>query len=249
MPTRFPTGISTEKKGKPLSEFGLPDPVGLWHQWYDDFNFYTVESGGLATTAASNWIITTTQDGRGSATEAVNDEKNGCLKLTNAAGDNDLDFLQTTQEIIKIDSTKRFVFKSKFKVSDATQSDFVMGVQIRDTTPLAVSDGIFFQKDDGDASLDIYCQKTTSDSKSATAIATVADDTYLEAAFAYDANQYITAYVDGSQVGQLDLKSGSNAAVTDFLPDTELCVSFGIQNGAAAAKIMTIDYILAANER
>ena len=71
----------------------------------------------------------------------------------------------------------------------------------------------------------------------------------LEAAFAYDANQYITAYVDGAQVGQLDLKSGSNAAVTDFLPDTELCVSFGIQNGAAAAKSMTIDYILAANER
>ena len=239
MPTRFPSGISTEKKGKPLSEFGLPDPVGLWHVWYDDFNLYT----------AADWVITTTEAGSGAATEAINDEKNGCLKLTNDDADNDLDFIQTVKEIIKLDSTKRFVFKSKFRVSDATQSDFVIGVQIRDTTALAVSDGIFFQKDDGDASLDIYCQKTTSDSKSATAIATVADDTYLEAAFAYDANQYITAYVDGSQVGQLDLKSGSNAAVTDFLPDTELCVSFGIQNGAAAAKSMTIDYILAANER
>jgi hypothetical protein len=239
MPTRFPAGISTEKKGKPLSEFGLPDPVGFWHQWYDDFNKYTV----------GDWIVTTTEAGTGSATEAINDEKNGCLKLTNAAGDDDLDFIQTASEIIKIDSTKLFVFKSKFKLSDVTQTEFVMGVQIKDTTPLSASDGIFFQKDDGDAYLDVYCQKDTSESKAAHAIATMSDDTYLEAAFAYDANQYITAYVDGAQVGQLDLKSGSNAAVTDFLPDTELCVSFGIQNGEAVAKVMTIDYILAANER
>jgi hypothetical protein len=42
---------------------------------------------------------------------------------------------------------------------------------------------------------------------------------------------------------------GSLSASSTYLPDTELTVSFGIQNGEAVAKTMTVDYIFAAKER
>ena len=80
------------------------------------------------------------------------------LLLTNAAGDNDLDFLQLKGEAFKL-STIRKHTSSRFKVSDATQSDFVMGLQITDTTPLATTDGVFFIKDDGDTNLDSIVEK------------------------------------------------------------------------------------------
>ena len=38
-------------------------------------------------------------------------------------------------------------------------------------------------------------------------------------------------------------------ANTNLVTDEELTVSFGIQNGEAAAKTMTIDYVVAAVER
>jgi hypothetical protein len=39
------------------------------------------------------------------------------------------------------------------------------------------------------------------------------------------------------------------SASSSYLPDTDLTVSFAIQNGAAAAKTMTVDYIYAAKQR
>ena len=46
-------------------------------EFVDDFHGYT----------ATDWVITTTEAGTGSATEVVQDESFGVLKLTNAAGD------------------------------------------------------------------------------------------------------------------------------------------------------------------
>jgi hypothetical protein len=34
-----------------------------------------------------------------------------------------------------------------------------------------------------------------------------------------------------------------------YLPDTELTISFGIQNGEAVAKTMSVDYVFCAAER
>jgi hypothetical protein len=42
---------------------------------------------------------------------------------------------------------------------------------------------------------------------------------------------------------------GSTPAVTDYLPDTDLSLGFGIQNGEAVAKTMTLDYVGVAKER
>ena len=120
---------------------------------------------------------------------------------------------------------------------------FRSGLILTDTTPLDATDGIYFQKDDGDAQLDIYVRKdATTGSTSVSNVATVVSDTFLTVGFEYDGMQTITAFVDNALVARLDASS-------TYLPDTLLNVSFGVQNGEAVAKTLTLDYIFAAQER
>ena len=223
------TVATKAKKDQPMF---MPLPSDQTHYGY--FNdFMTYNSG--------DWTITTTEDGTGSATEVITSGAGGQFLITNAAGDNDHDFFNLKGESFLITGSKRAYFSARFKVSDATQSDFVMGLQITDTSPLAVSDGIFFIKDDGDTNLDFIVEKDST-STDTTAIHTMADDTFVTVAFFIDPDTSLVHYSvnNAEPVG----------VVNTNLPDNEeLTVSFGIQNGAAAAKTMTIDYVTAIVER
>jgi hypothetical protein len=203
----------------------------LFYQYANDFMTYN----------SGDFTITTTEAGTGSATEALTSGAGGQLLLTNAAGDNDLDFLQLKGESFKLSSSKRAFFEARFKVSDATQSDVVMGLQITDTTPLAVSDGVYFLKDDGDTNLDFHIEKNGTDTTTS-AVTTLADDTFVTVGFFIDPSTSQVSYFIGSAepVGVVN---------TNLPDDEELTVSFGIQNGEAAAKTMTIDYINVICER
>ena len=218
-----------------MGEFPSPDPFKNV-EYFNDFIGYT----------AAHWTVTET----GSATQANSDGDGGLLLITNASSDNDASFQQLVTEFITPAAAKKIWFRSRVKVSDATQSDFVIGVHVTDTSPLSATDGIYFQKDDGDTNLDFYCQKDSSSGQLAnSAIATVADDTFLELSFYFDGYQYLYVYVDGVIKATQDLLGGSTPAVTDYLPDTDLSLGFGIQNGEAVAKTMTVDYIGIAKER
>lgn len=198
-------------------------------RWFDDFHAYT----------AGDWTLTTVEAGAGSATEAVGNLAGGVLVVTNDAADDDSDFFQWPKETFKWVSGKKMAFRARFKVSDATQSDLVFGLQITDTTPLAVTDGIYFRKDDGDALLDfVVIKDSTATTK--TAIATLVSDTYVEVEFYYNGTEFLL-FVNDVAVG--------SAAVTNVPDDEELTVSFGIQNGEAVAKILSVDYIDVVAER
>lgn len=230
--TRFPNGVTNVSQRSSLGAFGAPDPT-KFHTYFNDFDTYVV----------GDWVITTTEAGAGSATEALADADGGVLLITNDAADNDNDFFQKVGESFLMEAGKEAWFKARFKVSDATQSDFVIGLQITDTTPLDATDGIYFMKDDGDALLDIYCRKNaTTGSTSATGIATVVADTYMTVGWYYDGKSAVKYFVNDVHVGTLD---GSST----YLPDTELTVSFGLQNGEAVAKTMSLDYIFASKAR
>lgn len=231
-PTRFPNGVTNVQSVSTLGGFGAPDPT-KFHVFFDDFDNYT----------AADWTITTTEAGSSSATEALTDADGGVLLITNDNADNDCDWFQKVGESFKMEAGKKAWFKARFKVSDATQSDFVMGLQVTDTTPLACTDGIWFRKDDGDANVDFICQLDDSTGKNtATACTTVADDTYISLGWYYDGASTVEAFAN-------DVKVATLSASATYLPDTELTISFGIQNGEAVAKIMAVDYIFAAKER
>ncbi|MBE16552.1 MAG: hypothetical protein Unbinned6354contig1000_15 [Prokaryotic dsDNA virus sp.] len=225
MPTRFKGGITTAAKADPLGEFILPDMTKA-HIYFNDFDHYL----------AADWTVTEV----GVATQALTNADGGVLLITNAAADDDSSFSQKVGESFKAESGKKMWFEARLKVSDATQSDWVVGLQITDTTPLDVTDGIYFQKDDGDTNIDFHVEKNNTATSSA-AIGTNADDTYVRVSFYYNGVDEVVAFVDGVRK--------ASVAVTNLPDDEELTVSFGIQNGEAVAKTMSVDYILAAKER
>lgn len=237
-PQRSPAGINTAPKGSVLWNYPYPDPTRATYEYFNDFDRYT----------AAEW----TRTAIGSGTSAlVADEPFGALGNTNSAADNDGIQLQLTTENFTISSGKKAWFKARFKISDATQSDFVIGLCVLDTTLLGATDGdgftdgIYFAKEDGDTQLDFGCQKdTTTGQKRATNIATVGT-AYMTVGFEWDGVRYIKYFVDDVQKGTLDLTT----TVSTYLPDTPLTVSFGFLNGEAVAKTMTVDYLFAAIER
>lgn len=228
-PTRFTSGVSTAASSSALAMFGMPDPT-KWHVYFNDFDTYT----------AAEWTITTTEAGAGSATEALTDIAGGALLVTNDAADNDADFFQKVGESFRFVAGKKTFFKTRFKTSDATQTDLIFGLVITDTTPLANSDGVYFLKAD-DAATVVLAVNKNSTATTSSALATLADDTFVTLAFYYDGKSEVQAFVDDVKVSTL--------ATTNLPDDEDLTVTFGIQNGAAAAKTLTLDYILAAQER
>ena len=163
--------------------------------------------------------------------------------LTNSAANNDLNAIQKTPAAFTLDATKKAYFKTRLKVDSATLAAFTVGLQVVDTTPLDVTDGIYFLKSAGAATIDVLCRKdATTGSTSASAIASVVADTFIELAWYYDGNGKVTYAVDGVVLGTLD---GSST----YFPDTILTVSLALSNGSAVARTLTADFIYAAIER
>lgn len=227
--TQFANGVGTVADNSPWANFKAPLPT-QYHTYFEDFDTYT----------AGDWTITTTEAGAGSATQALTDGDGGLLLITNDNADDDRVFFQKKGESFLFELGKKLFFEARFKTSDATQSDIVFGLQITDTTPLDVTDGTFFLKADDAATVTLQVEKNNTATTSA-ALATLANNTFIRLGFYYDGVDAVYAIVDGSAVAKL--------ATTNLCDDEELAVSFGIQNGAAAAKTLTVDYIFVAKER
>lgn len=227
--TRFPNGVTNVADVDLFADMAQLDAT-KFHTFFDDFDTYT----------AGDWTVTETDAG---ATQALTAGDGGLLLITNTAADNDLVALQKNPAAFSFTAGKKLFFRARFKVSDATQSDLVFGLQVVDTTPLDVTDGVYFLKADGSAAVSVVCRKNaTTGSTSASSIATLADDTFITLGFAYDGEGKVAYEVNGNVVGSLDASSA-------YLPDTTCTVSFALQNGEAVAKTMTVDYVFVAKER
>lgn len=230
-PTRYPNGVGNRKPNDPMGMLIMPDPTAA-HTFFDDFNLYT----------AAVWTLTST----GSGTAALLAGDGGLIILTNGAADDNNVFMQKTTEGFAITQGKKAWFKARFQTNDGTQSDVVFGLQVTDTTPLDVTDGIYLLKADDAATVQLIVRKNATTGSVATGqLGTLASATWTEWAFYYDGKQSVECWIDGTKRGTVDLTSTPTA----FLPDTTLTISFGIQNGAAASKTLTVDYIFAATER
>ena len=230
MTTDFTSGVTNVGAGSTMGRLKMP-ALAKYHFYHNDFDTYL----------ASDWTITTTEAGSGNASEALGDGDGGLLVLTQDDADNDNTFLQLVKEGFKYEAGKQLAFHARFKTSDADASDVVMGLQITDTSPLDVSDGIFFLLTDGSTTLTFIVEKDGTQS-TLDLPAAMADDTFMTVGFAYDPkDQKFHVYQNNAEVGTV--------ASTNAPDDEELTVSFGIQNGAAAAKVLTVDYITAMKER
>lgn len=223
--TRYPNGVTNSAITELTGDYGVPDPT-KWHTFMNDFDQYV----------AGDFVVTNT----GVATQALVDIDGGVLRVTNAGLDNDASFLQKVGESFKFEVGKKLFFKTRFAINGDIQVDCVAGLQITDTTPLAVTDGVYFLKSDGSADINLLVTKNST-SSTLTAVGTLATNIYTSLGFYYDGVSTIKCYVDDVAAGTLP--------VTNLPDDEDLTVSFGVQNGDATARNMKVDYIFVAKER
>lgn len=226
--TRFPNGVTNVSDNNIFQAMGQLDPSEFYTYWDDFFSFHTAE-----------WTITETQ---ASATQALTAGVGGLLALTNSAADNDLNAIQRTFSLASFTAGKRAFFKTRFKVDNATLSDIAIGLQVIDTTPLDVTDGIYFLKPEATTAVSVICRKNATTGSTTAVVGNLTNDTFVELGWYYDGIGKVWYSLNNNVIGALDASSA-------FLPDTTVTASIAVQNGSAAARTLTVDYMFYAFER
>jgi hypothetical protein len=252
-PVRYPGGVTNAAPFQTLAQAGFLDP-SYYQVYFNDFH----------NISTSDFVATDI----GLPTTAITAGAGGILTNTTTTGATDAAFLQLpaanfalTTATSTVGARKAF-FKTRIALSDATNSSFYAGLLNTTTTPLAATDGIYFYKATGATTLSLVniATSTTTTLTLPTAVSALANATYVELGFYYDGKGNIQAFVNPStgyypQSGSAatNVASANKGAVGVLTPaaisSANLNLSFGIQNGAAAAKTLSVDYILAAVER
>jgi len=199
------------------------------NRFEDHFNRY----------AAADWTITTVE-AAGAATEALSDHVNGVLLVTNGTADDDRDELVNVAEAFRLYDNFPTYCALRFKISDATQSDFWFGL-INATSYWAATpdDAVIFSKQDGDANLDFITRTNAAQALTDTGI-DLTDLGWIRVGFHWDGHDTVRYFVY-RDYDMFCLAQGSHT--TYIAQDEELRLGFGLRNGAAAAKAIYVDYI------
>ena len=191
-----------------------------------------------AADSPSAYTITLVEAGAGESTVALTGgAQGGDLLITTDANDNDGVNMQVTGEAFKFDTTNKYpcYFGISFQASEATQSDFFVGLAITDTTLLGgVTDGVYFECLDASTDINFVFEKDSTETTSASAVGTFADATDIILEFYFDGTN-IDAYVNGTIQTRL---------ATTNLPDDEfLTPSIHFLTGAASAETMSVHWM------
>jgi hypothetical protein len=217
--------------------------------WPDQFTYFDDFNQG-ALDATHNWTIVKDS----SATAAVvADSLNGEVNLTSAnTTDNDGASIQAKQESFALPTTagNKLYFETRVKISDATQTDFLVGfTETFATNPenaLLSSNVIGFVKVDGSA----IVKGTTESGDTQTLVefadttkSTMENDTYVTlglVATKNDSTNKVQFYINRNLVG----------TSTTNIPTANMKVmAMSVSGDATGQKVTTIDYIMAAQDR
>lgn len=229
-PARFPSGVNNSLEGgNPntlMHALGALDPT-RFHSYYNDFDVY----------AAGDWTATDV----GTNTAALTGVDGGNLLVTTGTDNPASKYFQLVAAGFAPVAGYKQWFEVRFKTGSGTITlpDIVFGMQALDTTPLAVSDGIYFIKANGAATVD-FIVKGSSTATTASAITSLAASTSYSFGWFYNGKDEVQYFVNGVKFG--------TAAITN-LPSVVLTPSFGINATTAASQTLTMDYIWSCKER
>jgi len=207
------------------------------HRWYDAggpaINKVLEEFIQTPYTAAStigSWTTTLV----GASTHAlVAGALGGQMVITTAGADNDGAQLQALGEAFLPTNATKIYFGISLAISEATQSDFLVGLTITDTTAIGgVSDGIYFKKIDG-ATLCNFCVESAGDVTTNPAFTVAAATTYI-LEWTWDGHDLLY-YVDGVEIGSSVL---TNIPTVEYMTPT-----IAFLTGDNAAITMCVDWI------
>lgn len=224
--TNLPGGITNAALQTVMSSYGAEDPT-VFHAYFNDFDAFD---------ATGDWTNTHT----GSVTNAVAAGNGGILSMANSAANNDLDSLQLNAASFAIVAGYKAWFKARFNISNATNAALTIGMIQTTTTPLTVTDGLWFSKAAASTALAFNIGKSSAITTLAS-VATLANTTYLNVGWHYDGGSAVHVYVNNVKV--------AGTTVLTNLPTANLNVTMAVANGTAAANTLLIDYVFMANER
>lgn len=225
--TRFPNGISTRKSTDPFGQYFHPDQTDE-HRFIDDLNNYT----------ASAWTITVV----GTSTPALVAGDGGLLGITTSTASSDSAFLQKLPESYSFETGKPAWFSARLRL-DALTAVVVMGMQVTDTTPEDVTDGIYFLSTTGTGAVTGVVGKNATTGRATAAVGTLVANTFTELAWYWDGKDTVNFYQDRVQ------KTSITGVAANFLPDTTTAISFGLRTTTAAARTLTVDFFYCSKSR
>ncbi len=168
-----------------------------------------LDSAGLGTTAGGVWKILTN--------DAENDGQN--IQLTGES------YLQAED--------KPLYFGITLQADEATESDFIVGLCITDTTLLGgMTDGYYFRKVDGATAIAFVTEVGSAETES-TGLGTFADNTNITLEISAESNDSVKAYIDGVLV----------ATHTAGITAEELTLSVHFLTGEASAHALLVDWL------
>ena len=228
-PTRWPNGLTNAAPANlVLHKYPLPFEMKDVTQWWSDFDRYR----------SADWTVTTV--GTGTVAEIAG--VGGLIRLATSAGATDAIYMDKVGEQFQFVTGAQVWFQGRFRVSDAVNTELVGGLQITDTAPMAVSDGVYFHKPSGAARLFLVQVSAATGLTTTTDTGVdVASNAFATAGYFYDANGTVFwAIKDTNGVVVGDGSAPAN------LPTVTLTPSLGILNAAAAIHDLDIDYVFVA---
>jgi len=162
--------------------------------------------------------------------------RGGHMVITTANADNDGVNMQMVGESYSFVGQYPLYFGIKFQISEATQSDFAVGMAITDTDVVtAVTDGVYFRKVDGSTVVNFVVEKNNLETTASVDVA--AADTWVTYEFYFDGAN-ISAYVDDELV-----VTYSVAAEANMPDDEDLTPTIHFLTGDNSAETMTVDWL------
>jgi len=251
-PSRNPGGFTTDWPYGPLADSGYGNP-SFYHQFYDDFDNALGATGLYTVTAASGSVAHTAGDG-------------GLALFTTGASAGNFAEIQLPAASFTLPqgtlAGKKLFWMGRLQLSDVTNSIMIAGLCNITTTPFsAVADGVYFQKPNSSATLNII--STIASTATTTAIPTsaytLANATSIDLAFYIDWYGNLNVFV-GSQLFGYQQESGGGPSTPVrgrclqisglSLSTANLSPTLAVSNGtAASAKTMTVDFHGAMKER
>ena len=243
--TRMPNGVTNAAPWQTMGAAGTQDPT--WsHMYANDFNTY----------AATEWTITTV----GTGTVALTDYNGGAILLTNTTGAADALYLQLTNAGFKFTPGKASFFKFAGQLSAVSADVFYCGlVQKGATTVASITDGIYITKATGAATLSLVSKiGNVATTVAFPAVEALAAATYFEVGFMVDSLGNVAAFfnpttgsnpISASAAASGQARGRVATLTAPSLTTALLTPAFGLLNSTGVANTLTVDYIVAANNR
>lgn len=205
-----------------------PDVV----KYIDDFT----GGAGIDTAFDNSWTVTRVEAGAGESTMTRVDGIGGFARITTDANENDGINAQLIGESFELTTDQHLYFGAfGCTLSDATQSDFFLGLAITDTDILGgVTDRIGFEKLDGATDLKCMMEKDSTETLSAS-LATLTTAAFDIEFYWNGDTGVVDFYVNGTHA--------ASPATTNLPNDEALRLSWQFLAGSAGAKTMDVDAI------